>query len=76
MRQFKTAIVIAILLLSVGILNSCNDTSTKEKTSTDSTANTKTDSSKMKSDTTPIPDATQGRMDSASHKGDQTPPVH
>jgi hypothetical protein len=63
-KRFRAAIVIAIFVVTVGIINGCSDSSTNSTETKDSTTNAMPDSSKLKVDSLPV-DTT---------KGDQVPP--
>ena len=62
-KRFRAAIVIAILLVTVGVINGCSDSSTSSTETKDST-NAMSDTSKMRADSMAV-DTT---------KGDQLPP--
>ena len=64
LKRFRTAIVIAILLITVGIINGCSDSSTSSTETKDSTVNDVSDTSKLKVDS--------GAIDTT--KGEQVPP--
>lgn len=73
-KRFRTAIVIVITILTIGILNGCNSCNDSTKSETkDSTTNTMSDSSRMRTDTmTRRYDSLHNRKDTG--RGDQPPP--
>jgi hypothetical protein len=60
-RRFRAAIVIAILLITVGIIDGCSDSSTSSTETKDSTMNVMSDSSKIMVDSTAV-DTTKGEQ--------------
>ncbi|HUS00771.1 MAG TPA: hypothetical protein VMY77_03545 [Chitinophagaceae bacterium] len=63
-KRFRAAIVIAILLITVGIINGCSDSSTSSTQTKDSTTNALSDTSQLKVDS----------MGVDTTKGEQLPP--
>lgn len=61
MKRFRTAIVIAIFLVTVGVINGCSDSSTSSTESKDSTTNVMSDSSQLRVDSMAV-DTTKGEQ--------------
>lgn len=64
LKRFRAAIVIAVVLVTIGIINGCSDSSTSSTEMKDSTTNVMADTSHLKVDSAA----------SDTTKGEQLPP--